>query len=176
MEIRIKDTERLKQLVADGHSVASIAGEFDVSRMSVARALKRNNIADVTDGRQSVTTLRKAVEDMKPSEAVEYLLEVIEEFTPSEDAEKVMKIMSLLPVTQLEAKLLLILATRRGNPVSKNQIMNVLYAHRVSGEVPDEKIVDVKIHSLRKKLNLNITTIWGIGFMIAADSIFPWES
>lgn len=71
--------------------------------------------------------------------------------------------------TRLEAALLAVMLKR--NTITKKQLHQVVEQNRPSPGMPEteEKIVDVVICHLRKKLkphDLMIETIWGIGYMI----------
>lgn len=63
------------------------------------------------------------------------------------------------------------LATRRGKPISKEQLMDALYSGM---DEPDVKIIDVFVCKLRKKLaaatggESYIRTVWGKGYMAVA--------
>lgn len=74
--------------------------------------------------------------------------------------------------TRLEAAILAVLLKR--NTLTKQQLHLVIEQNRPSPGLPetDEKMVDVVICHLRKKLKahpLVIETIWGIGYMIPID-------
>jgi DNA-binding response OmpR family regulator len=55
--------------------------------------------------------------------------------------------------------------------VSRPQLMSALYGLRLDGEIPDEKIVDVQIFHMRRKLKpfgIEIANVWGQGYALDA--------
>ncbi|WP_283800076.1 helix-turn-helix domain-containing protein [Nitratireductor sp. GZWM139] len=69
-------------------------------------------------------------------------------------------------LTATEARIFSHMATR--DVARKDAIMLAVYGGR-SGEMPDEKIVDVLICKMRKKLaafGVQIQTVWGIGYAL----------
>ena len=56
---------------------------------------------------------------------------------------------------------------------TKEQIMNLVYAARIDDE-PNIKVIDVFVCKLRAKLkpfDINIQTIWGRGYAMAAEEV-----
>lgn len=74
-----------------------------------------------------------------------------------------------VPLTEKEYQLLEMLCLRKGNPVSKEAILDCLYGGM---DEPDAKIIDVFVCNLRKKLaavndgNNCIRTVWGRGYAL----------
>jgi two-component system, cell cycle response regulator CtrA len=72
-------------------------------------------------------------------------------------------------LTKTEYEILQLLALRQGTPISKEIFLNHLYGGR---DEPDQKIIDVFICKLRKKLaevsggKDYIETIWGRGWLL----------
>lgn len=72
-------------------------------------------------------------------------------------------------LTKKEYEILEALVVRKGRPVDKESLMNIIYGHE---DEPNIKIIDVFICKLRKKLEALmdgeqiIETIWGRGYMI----------
>lgn len=86
-----------------------------------------------------------------------------------------------LNLTRKEYEILETLVVRKGRPVDKESLMNILYGHE---DEPNIKIIDVFICKLRKKLEVLmgdkniIETIWGRGYMIRDhkdDFLVPHE-
>jgi DNA-binding response OmpR family regulator len=73
-------------------------------------------------------------------------------------------------LTPLEDRVLSVLAS--GRMLSRYKLLNVLYGDRPAP--PDDKIIDVVIHHLRRKLvdtPLRIETKWGFGWKLAAEGL-----
>lgn len=73
-------------------------------------------------------------------------------------------------LTSTEARLLGFLVRKPG-VVSKQQLMELLYEQRSSGEVPETKVVDVFVCKIRRKLKpfgIDVATVWGQGYCLAA--------
>ena len=74
-----------------------------------------------------------------------------------------------LPLTTKEYQLFEMLCLRKGNPVSKEAVLDSLYGGM---DEPDAKIIDVFICNLRKKLSQAnggdncIRTVWGRGYAL----------
>lgn len=81
-------------------------------------------------------------------------------------------------LSRYEQRLLVALLCRP-NGMSKGTILDALYAHRNSDEVPELKIVDVFICKLRGKLEAHgfprtaVETLWGRGYRIADGQRTP---
>lgn len=100
---------------------------------------------------------------LKARELVDYLC--------GEDADEAGQLQVRFDLTNLEARLVMILMAGDGRVLSREQIMRRLYVHQSSGEVPDPKIVDVFVSKLRAKLDrrrapFRIVTVWGTGYLI----------
>ncbi|MCB1833296.1 MAG: response regulator transcription factor [Geminicoccaceae bacterium] len=74
-----------------------------------------------------------------------------------------------LKVTAKEYTILELLALRRGQPLTKEIFLDHLYG---GGDEPEQKIIDVFICKLRKKISAinhnkhNIETVWGRGYVL----------
>ena len=80
-----------------------------------------------------------------------------------------------IPLTKADRKIINLLMSRRGQPVSKQAIYDGMYFARGADDLPDPKVVDVFICKLRKLLKLykspwRIDTVWGHGYQITAVS------
>lgn len=73
-------------------------------------------------------------------------------------------------LTKHERAIAKMLYDRKGQVVRKDRIMTALYAARVTDdEIPEEKIIDVFVCKLRKKLKgtgWQIKTAWGVGYSL----------
>lgn len=79
----------------------------------------------------------------------------------------------VLPITEKEYLIMELLATRMNRVCTKTDLMNHLYGGL---DEPDDKIVDVFVCKVRKKLvrhGIVITTIWGRGYMLKSDQTSP---
>ena len=71
-------------------------------------------------------------------------------------------------LTRRETAIFELLWTRPGRVFTRSQIFDDLYS-LLAGDGPEEKILDVYICKLRKKLNglgLSIETVWGAGYRL----------
>ena len=96
-------------------------------------------------------------------------------FTFEPDVRKVMHIDSgeEKMLTHLESDMLLILAQKKWQVVPKADLYTGIWG---TGVLPKPKIVDVKIHGLRKKLDAlrenggnHIVTDWGVGYHLSDE-------
>jgi DNA-binding winged helix-turn-helix (wHTH) protein len=55
-------------------------------------------------------------------------------------------------VAGLQGRVLHLLRKRAGNPISREAMMHALYADRIGGEWPDERILDTTVSRLRQRL------------------------
>jgi DNA-binding response OmpR family regulator len=81
-------------------------------------------------------------------------------------------------LTATEEKVAQLLRKRSPAVVTKQQVMDLLYAFRSDGEQPEIKIVDVYICKIRPKLTavgINVETAWGRGYFMPAASAQAWD-
>ena len=81
----------------------------------------------------------------------------------------------LLPLTPREYDLVELLALRKSQALSKEAVLDSLYAGQ---EEPHGKVIDVMVCNIRKKMRaLGIatpfTTLWGIGYRLNEDAFAP---
>jgi two-component system cell cycle response regulator CtrA len=110
-------------------------------------------LAENSELRQQIDRLNEVVLTMRMAIGDNY------EFAPAH----------LPPLTGSEWAVLRLL-TAKGK-VRRAQIWNYLYSDRLDG--PDEKIIDVYISKLRRKLTpvgIEIVTLWGIGYAMPESS------
>lgn len=108
------------------------------------------------------------VEEMKPLDAVDYLLGVIEQ-TDSIKEPGVDECSEIgFEFTPTEARLVRALKRADGSPVSKDSLYTAMYFDRTSDdELPGPKIVDVIVCKIRKKLvGYKIKTRRGFGYAL----------
>lgn len=81
-----------------------------------------------------------------------------------------------VPLTAREFDVLELLVQTRGTVMPKQVILEQLYG---TAEVPDQKIIDVFVCKIRRKLrdatggNGVIDTVWGRGYIVRQDSRSP---
>lgn len=80
-----------------------------------------------------------------------------------------------IPLTRREYEIVELLALRKGQALSKEAVLDNLYAGQSE---PHGKVIDVMICQIRKKMrNMGIeepfTTLWGIGYRLNEDAFIP---
>lgn len=125
--------------------------------------------------------LRERAMDMKPLDAVDFLLGILEGLTHR------LPVMTLEPwpgirLSKQEARLLHHLDLRDGKAATKEALMSALY-HEEPGDWPDIKIIDVFVCKLRRKLEetpFSIVTVCGVGYRLEGasgdNSRLDWRS
>lgn len=173
------DHDLFRQRIAEGMSSTELAEEFGCSRTAVTRRARKLGIRIFGNKKVSVKTIRATASDMKPSDAVEYLLDLIEDMWPHHDDDLVLEAV-LHGFTSKEAQLLISLTSDR--VLTKEMAVDSLYAFQPHGEIPETKIIDVFVCKIRKKLrdlkwDFEIKTIWGRGYRGERLNgfMFPWE-
>lgn len=173
------DADELRQRAADGLSATAIGAEVGMSRSVVMRKAKALGI-EVNGSRiPKIASIERAVADMNASEAVGFLLELIRQLVPALEEDEVLKVCRH-GFTATEAQVLIMVFGER--LVAKEGIYNALYGSRASGELVDQKIIDVMICKIRKKIKEKgwdavVKTTWGRGYHGERLNgfMFPWE-
>ena len=173
------DTDELRQRAADGLSATAIGAEVGMGRIAVMRKAKALGI-EVNGSRiPRIASIERAVADMSTSEAVDFLLELIRQLVPALEEDQVLKVCRH-GFTATEAQVLLMVFADRF--VAKEVIYNALYGSRASGELVNQKIIDVMICKIRKKIKEKawdavVHTTWGRGYHGERLNgfMFPWE-
>jgi hypothetical protein len=117
---------------------------------------------------------REAIQDMKPTAAVDHLLGLLDGLT-HQLPEMNLTPMAGLTLTRLEARLLYHLDRNRARPVTQEAVMFAMYQIRPYEDWPEISIVGVRICKLRQKLRhpevsgLRIEVCRGIGFRLRVD-------
>jgi hypothetical protein len=176
------DLGKMRELAAEHLSAPKIALELGTTAHVVKRALIKHKIerpfTTFRFSKADAQALREAAIDMKPTDAVEALLDLFEFLIPNQNLQNLMTAKQRFPqFTRMEASILLILEQRIGEAVSKAMMFEMLYADRQvsSGEIPEEKIVDIYVCKIRgklKKFNLpyRIDTSWGYGYSLHGEA------
>ena len=158
---------QVAKCAADGMTLQETADELGVSYDTVRnRAMRANQVgAKVTFTREVDRNYRDFVKDMKPIEAVDYLLGAIEILQGVVGQDQIDHGFHLTP---LEERLFSALASRPGKTLSKSAIYDAIYFDRASADdLPDPKIIDILICKIRQKLPKDkgqIETAWGRGY------------
>jgi hypothetical protein len=164
----------LKTLVDAGKTTREIAEIIggSVTQSGVRTALNRRGLTSV---RKPPETIRKIAEEMRPSDAVQYLLGIIDEIVPglSGDDHEIDDLD--VNFTPQQRRILIYLVEAEGRTVTRRAIAETLYSTRSDDDYPDEKIIDVHISHIRKKLPETfgvIETAWGRGYrFVLAESL-----
>ena len=119
--------------------------------------------------------VRETAFDMKPLDAVDYLLSVLADMMGATDETCIWPDIHL---TQMQRVMLQAIFARNGGTVTRDQFMAILYTDQSSD--PSDKIIDVQISKLRQKLSgtgFKIVTDWGVGYHFEREigAVFPWE-
>lgn len=110
---------------------------------------------------------RRAIEDMKPLDAIDFLLNVIHQLTdPSRSEAGVL-------LSGQRQRIFDLLWMRRGKIVSRDAVYEALYGNRDADSLPFPKGLDVQIYNLRQALKGTdwiIETANGHGWMLRSVS------
>lgn len=173
------DADELAQRAADGLSATAIGRDMGHRRQVVMRRAKALGI-DVNGGRlPKISTIESAVADMPMSQAVDFLMEIIKQLVPALEEYRVLEVCRH-GFTATEAQVFVMVFGDR--LVAKEVIYNAIYGTRASGELVDQKIIDVMICKIRKKIKAKgwdalIHTTWDRGYHGERLNgfLFPWE-
>ena len=156
------DPEAVRQGIADGRSCRQIARDLGVDPRTIYRTADKAGVQARRGKVLPPMTLRHAVQDMRPTEALEYALAAYEQVT-GQDGDP--RDLAPVPLTPQQATIFALLHQRLGQTVRFDVIMSVIDA--AMGEVsasPDG--LRVRITNLRSRLagHFTITNIWGVGY------------
>ena len=165
MDRKISDVElpALQERIASGVTIDSITKEYDCATSSVYRAFARNGTVLRSLNRRNYVALRNQIENMKPIDAVEFLLDVIEVSVPEHGRLQVEKYYNL-GFTVTESKVLIVLEQHKGI-IMGSEIM----VYRLG--LPNDRTLEVHVCNIRRKIQKNnlaisIKTIHGTGYMM----------
>jgi hypothetical protein len=153
------------EYLGSGLSIKDVAEEVGASKTATRLCLARR---DVRLTPEDAKTLRRRVDDMKPLDAVQFLLSVIEQISwVSLESEHPTDI---IDATISQRRLLRALYDANGKPLSKDALLAAMTsAYASADDVPQMKVVDVQVCKLRPKLKgsrWEIVTIWGMGYQL----------
>lgn len=173
------DEEAMRAMAAAGLSSTDLAYEFGCSRTAISRRAKRHGIEITGNKKVLPRTIRREVLDMKPQDAIEYLLNCIEILCEAQDVSVLAEVVDA-GFTATESQFLILFFG--DSVVTKEKAMSSLYSVRSADEIPEPKILDVMVCKIRAKLrklgwDASIKTIWGVGYRGERHDgfLFPWE-
>lgn len=171
-------TDTLAIARADGLSQTELAAQMGVTSSCIRKWEKAIGVRLPRKPSGTGRSHRDVVRDMKPLEAVEYLLEVIESMrrVTADDW-----VFSGVHFTASERRLLRAIAEAAPRVLTRDGAMDALMEPRAGDDAPEAKIIDVHICKIRRKLRgqpVRIVTHWGLGWTIETGPGFrwPWES
>lgn len=162
------DLAYIADQVAGGASLASVAREFGASKSSLHRTAKRNGLRLVSSYQPGHARLADQVADMKPAEAVRYLLDLVESLFVDFNPDPVAAI-AAHGFTAQQARLLLVLVQAGGRAVGLDHL-TVRLAPCAADPLGGNH-VSVVVCRVRKRLAalgwpVQIVTVWGQGFRL----------
>lgn len=168
--------EAARMGVSEGLTASETGEEYGFSSDWVRRAAKRNGLTFPKD-RTAFEQLRRSVETMRPSEAVETLLFVVSEILDAGAPE--ICVWPGVHLTGIQLELCRVLFRNEGKVCSYDLILASLYPG--ANEPPASNVIKVYATHLRKKLratDLEITNVWGVGYRIdrKPGAVMPWEA
>lgn len=161
-----QDLPYIMDRAAGGASLAAVAREFGTNKSSLHRTAKRNGLRLVSSYKPGRVCLADQVADMKPAEAVRYLLDLVESLFMDFNPDPVAAI-AAHGFTAQQARLLLVLVQAGGRAVSLDHLTVRLAP--CAADPLDGKQISVVVCKVRKRLAalgwpVQIVTIWGHGF------------
>jgi DNA-binding response OmpR family regulator len=168
----------LRAAQRDGQSQAEAARRFGVSHNTVLRAEARHGIhLERRRERQPWTTHKDVVAEMRPAEAVEYLLEVIARL---QDPIKPVWVWRGVHMPPKQKLILRCLAEAKGAVVPREAIMRAYMAGSAGDIGPDMKVLDVQICRMRPVVaphGIEIITVHSEGYALYAPPgfVWPWD-
>lgn len=161
------DIEEIRQRVANGENSRAIATEVGTTFATIYRLCDKEGIA--IRGRNvpknPVESIDTAIADMRPAEALEYVLEAFKQATGQDD--DTLSLGMSLGLTAGEAGIFGILHGRMGTVVPTGRIVTLLDLTRPGSPDRDtEMLAKVQISRARRKLagKFQIKTAWGVGY------------
>lgn len=156
--------EVVRDYPAPLHSIQDVAAETGCKPDDIRSAYRRRGLRLTPDREKSI---RNRALEMKPLDAVEYLLGVIEQVSwacPELPHETDCVDLALTPRKVLRA-----LYDADGKTLSREALHNVICAGKSAGEIPGIKIIDIFVFKIRAALKghpWRIVTIWGQGYRL----------
>lgn len=156
------DPEAVRQGIADGRSCRQIARDLGTSYMTIYRTADKVGVQARRGKVLSPMTLRHAVEDMRPADALEYALAAYEDLAGQVGDPPAL---APVPLSPQQATIFALLHRCLGQTVRFGAILAVVdaAAGSVTASPPTLK---VQITHLRNRLagHFTITNVWGVGY------------
>lgn len=121
---------------------------------------------------------REVVQDMRPLEAVEYLLGIIEEAIDPPDP-AVAWTMPGVALSPQQKRALRVLAAGRGGVVTNDTLIKAIRAdHATEAHTRAVTVMICKLRQALSGLPVSITNVWGQGYALSVpiDWCWPWEN
>lgn len=152
--------------LAEGLKTIEIARELGVCQTTVCNRAAKIGLNARRGRIEHAATLRRAVQDMRPLEALEYALNAYEELAGGL-SERPMAQIGNLRLTKQQSQIFDILHNRIGTAVSLNGLLSVMTAGSPTSEAGAGSL-RVQIGRMREKLagHYTIQTIYGGGYLM----------
>lgn len=160
------DEATIRNGLADGLKTIEIARELGVSPTTVCRRAEKIGLNARRGRIEHPVTLRRAVQDMRPLDALEYALNAYEELAGALN-EKPMAEIGDVRLTKQQTQIFGILHNRIGTAVSLNGLLSVMTAGSPTSEASVASL-RAQIFHMRKKLAgcYTIETVYSGGYIL----------
>ena len=159
------------EMAREGMTLREICDATGLGYSAVRGRLRRADVRPVYERQRGI---RQIAEDMKPVDAVYYLLGIIEQFDLIVSEPHPVDEIGV-HISDMPRRLLMALIEASPRYMSKDAIYNALYFDRASGDdLPSLKIIDVFVCKLRAVLPRDIgeiETVWGKGYRFVAAEV-----
>lgn len=164
------DPAALVARVNAGERVRDIARDLGCSPIRLYRAADKHGIAIRGGVAPAPNSIRRAIEDMRPSEALEFVLEAYENAVGYDAA--TFKEAFEIGATASETEIFCLLHRHLGRAVHTETILAVCNAHRPSARQIGEKTIAVYVSILRRKARgrFTIKNIHSIGYKMEPEN------
>lgn len=157
------DLKKIVLMRVDGKPLKSIAEEFNTTPRIIGRILR----TAVINPQGNFTNWAEYTDSLPDHAAYEFVKAMLEMLAPFLSAERHPLDFMQGRCSPRMLEVLKIIYARKGQTVTRDHIMDVLYGTRAAAEEPEPKIIDVYIAKIRPKLPPEygtITTVWGYGY------------
>ena len=162
----------VRMLARSGFNATEIAAQTGHSKATIC------SVSEMVSKHSMIRTHRDVVQTMAPIEAVEYLLSVIEMAEANPKRDDIVNWVHL-GMSGTEASYAALFHMREGKCVLRSARYDLSCIGKPEARWPDDKIVDVYVSKVRRKLpeGFSIVTVWGQGYSMrrAAGAKLPWE-
>jgi len=165
----VYDSSEIERYVQEGMSISDMSAELGVSYNAVRSILSRRGLKARPEHER---TVRDFVADMRPIEAVEYLLGVIEQIDAIKPRDTHPVDQIGVNLTKFERRLMVALYDAKA-ALSRDALYTAIYFDRVDADsLPSEKVIDVYVCKIRSKLpdSFLIINHHGFGYSLEAHA------